>query len=358
MNNMKKSRILIGVILFYTQISCHVDKKYDYSTTFSLSDFPLIEKLDTVNMNCTPFLSIPIRMLCMDSILLVQNRKNEFFLQRYSIPSLQPKGIDCIAFGHGPEEMLSVHRIQIQDSLLWLSDKMGQSCMGYHRSDIVNKADLASVRKVHFELPFYDISPLVDSGFVATVLHPEHKRLSFFDFEGNCYATKGEYPDFGVKHSPLEQIESYVCEISIDNKNKRIWLFYTLTDLIEIYNFNGDLIKRMHGPDIFFPSMKEVSMDDGYQKVSSIEDETRDAYFCPLMSGGKMYVLYSGKVFTRARPLSAYLLNKLMVFDLDGKPFKCYELSVPIFTFAIDESNNVLYGLSFDPEYHLVKYIL
>lgn len=152
--------------------------------------------------------------------------------------------------------------------------------------------------------------------------------------------------------------ESYICEMVVDDKKGRVWLFYMLTDLIEIYDLKGNLIERMQGPECFFSAMKEMSLEDGIQKVSSVAGETRDAYLCPLLSGDKVYVLYSGRVFSRDRSLSAYLLNHLLVFDLDGKPYKHYQLSTPIYTFTIDEIHQVLYGLSFEPEYHLVKYNL
>lgn len=350
-------RFCVGVLVVCMAVACRHNAAYKDSVRFSLSDFALSETLDSVRMDTSPFLSVPIRILCADSVLFVQNRDGEYFLQRYRLPSLLSEGTDCVPFGHGPEDVLSVHRMQMQDSLFWLSDKSGQCCLGYNRSDVLGKTDFTSVRRVHFELPYSDMAALPGGGFAATVLHPEHKRLSFFDEQGKCYATKADYPDFGVKHSALEQIESYMCEMAVDDKGC-IWLFYMLTDLIEIYDSRGNLMKRMHGPDGFFPAMKEVSLEGGLQRAASVPEETRDAYFCPLYSGGKMYVLYSGRAFSPERSLKAYLLNHLLVFDSDGQPYKHYELSTPIFTFAVDELRQELYGLSFDPEYHLIKYKL
>jgi hypothetical protein len=84
----------------------------------------------------------------------------------------------------------------------------------------------------------------------------------------------------------------------------------------------------------------------------------RDAYFCPLYSDGKIYVLYSGRVYHEGQSINSYLLNTILSFNSDGTPDKAYKLSVPVFTFSIDEINKTLYGLSFDPEYHLMKYQL
>lgn len=146
--------------------------------------------------------------------------------------------------------------------------------------------------------------------------------------------------------------------MAIDPSNSHIWLFYKSTDLIEIYDYEGRLVKRLHGPDHFFPAVRELSNGEGLQKVSSVSGETRDAYFCPLYSGGKIYVLYSGRVYHEGQSADAYLLDTLLSFNWDGTPDKAYKLPVPVFTFAIDETNRTLYGLSFVPEYHLVKYAL
>ena len=229
-------RLLAGMFVACTFNACQHNVNYENCSNFSWNDFAEAKTLDSVCMNKELFLSQPLRILCIDSILFVQNRSGEFFLQRYTLPFLHSQGTGCIPFGHGPEEVLSIHRMQMQDSLFWLSDNMERCCIGYNRKDVLNKSEFTSVRKVCFDKPFSDIVALPDSGFVATVLHPEYKRLSFLNSQGLCYATVGDYPDFGVKLSALEQIESYICEMVVDDKNGRVWLFYMLTDLIEIYD--------------------------------------------------------------------------------------------------------------------------
>lgn len=353
----KRGIYLIAFFVACTLAGCSNSVRYENVSRFSWSDFVVTETIDSIPTGYAPFLSVPLRLLCVDSTLWVQNRNGAYFLERYRLPSLRPQGTGCVSFGHGPNEMLGLHRMQVQDSLFCLSDKMEQCCVEYQRRSLGDSV-LTPVRKVHLEVPFADVRALPDSGFVATVLHPDHKRLSFFDAQGFCRFTEGEYPHFGATHTAIEQMESYMCEMVVDSRHKRIWLFYLLTDLIEIYDLEGHLIKRMHGPGGFFPAIKEVALADGMQKVSSVRGETRDAYFCPMLSGDKVYVLYSGRTFLPEQGLSAYLLNDLLVFDWDGCPYKHYKLTVPIFSFAIDAVRGELYGLSFDPEYHLVKYKL
>ena len=65
-------------------------------------------------------------------------------------------------------------------------------------------------------------------------------------------------------------------------------------------------------------------------------------------------MLYSGKLYNPDQP--SYLLNQLFVFDKNGNPQKRFELSEPIFTFTVDPVKNVIYGLTDNPEFRILKY--
>lgn len=339
--------------------ACGHQKSYDCATLISWSDFNTVECGDTLKLPNDCFLSMPLRILCVDSTLFVQNRKGDGFIQRFRLPQLTPIGEASISMGNGPQELLSAYRIQAMNSLFGISDLMGSYVMVYNKDSACNAPIFPAGKKIRLGEPFSDVVFL--SGhqqFVTTVLNTEHKRLTFFDADGTFRQTTGMYPTFGTELSPLEQMESCACEMVVDPSNSHIWLFYKSTDLIEIYDYKGSLVKRLHGPDHFFPAVRELSDEEGFQKVSSVSGETRDAYFCPLYSGGKIYVLYSGRIYHEEQSIDSYLLNTILSFNSDGTPDKVYKLPVPVFTFTIDETNGTLYGLSFNPEYHLLKYHL
>ena len=65
---------------------------------------------------------------------------------------------------------------------------------------------------------------------------------------------------------------------------------------MEVYDVSGHLIKRIHGPEHFFPDVKEQSYGEK-TKVSASPNESRDAYFCPAIVGEEIFVLYSGKLY-------------------------------------------------------------
>lgn len=346
------------LLVVFLSVSCSPKKEYSDSVSFSWNDFAECAIDSTLPLPQEVFLQMPIRLLCEDSVLFVQNRQGDGFIHRFRLPGLDVFGTGQVELGNGPQEVLSAYRMQVQDSLFWLFDIMGQSAVAYDKNVVCDSLLFPGCRKVKLDEPFGDIAVLPGNRFVATSLNPNHKRLSFFDSDGKFVGTASGYPDFGIAFSTLETVEAYVCEMVCDPVNRHLWLFYKLTDLIEIYTYDGKLVKRLHGPDGFFPSVSERSLDDGMQKVSSNPGETRDAYFCPQYSDGKMYVLYSGKVFERGQSASAYLFDALLSFDVDGTPDKCYRLPVPVYSFTVDGQGKVLYGLSFDPEYHLIKFPL
>ena len=66
--------------------------------------------------------------------------------------------------------------------------------------------------------------------------------------------------------------------------------------------------------------------------------------------------LYSGIYFNREN--HKYLKDQLFVFDDKGNPLQRYTLDSPIFTFTINPTTNKLYGLSDNPEFHVIEYQL
>jgi hypothetical protein len=125
------------------------------------------------------------------------------------------------------------------------------------------------------------------------------------------------------------------------------------TDLIEIYDFKGEFIKRLHGPEHFFPQLKEVSLGNGYSKIAYSED-SRFAYINPVIVKEDIYVAYSGKSQKIDEEVAP--INYILVFDTDCNPVRGYELSKPIVAFAVDTETQYIYATSNIPDFHLVVF--
>ncbi|MGV8096463.1 MAG: BF3164 family lipoprotein [Mangrovibacterium sp.] len=164
-----------------------------------------------------------------------------------------------------------------------------------------------------------------------------------------------QYKHCNLSLTPIETIEGFLCNISVNPQDGRICLSYNLTDLIEFYDSDGILKKRVHGPDHFFPVIEQRERGEGVG-VRSIEGKTRDAYFSPVVSDSMIYLLYSGRFFDLNVTESLYLVNQIFAFDWDGTPSKRFILDIPIFWFTVDEKQKKIYGLTDVPDFRVIEY--
>ena len=188
-------------------------------------------------------------------------------------------------------------------------------------------------------------------GFVSSTLESEEHRFALFDFNGERTAYFGEYPKAYQDGTTYEKYMEFTATMAAKPDGSRWVVAHQLTDMLEIYDDSLKLVKRIQGPDGFFPLMEEVN---GHIRHNRKE---RNAYFFPFATDTYIYVLYDGRVYDVESP-TRYLRDKLFVLDWNGTPVKYYQLSEPVFHFAIDVRNGTLYGLSDLPEFHIVSYAL
>ena len=159
-----------------------------------------------------------------------------------------------------------------------------------------------------------------------------------------------DYPTSSIPYSDMEKMDAYYMKF-ITNDSDKIVICYYMTDLIEIYNLDGILQKRLHGPEQFFVRVKERG---GNISGTSLLKGTRDSYFQPRSAGDKFFVLYNGgDIYDPAHTSSC---KRLFSFSWDGTPKIIYNLNDPIHNFAVDKKNKKIYGISETPEVHIVAY--
>lgn len=351
---MRCIKYLLFTVLSVLFISCESHKEYENCSHLVWSDFPEVIQLKGKALEFDEPIMRPSYIYLTDSFLIVKEDKAEFLLHKYNMNSLK-KESECFTFGSGPNEFLWIQSIQFDDSCLWLADSQNASVSQYSKRNVLlsDSSEVEQIRKIYFADHFKSLIVLPDSQFVAIIANPNKKRLSYYNFKGNFIDTKGDYPKFGNEFTAFENLEGFDCNMILSPDKNRLFLFHMFTDLIEIYNLRGELKKRIHGPDCFFPEVNQISQDD-LIRVGSIPDKSRDAYFCPVVVADKIYVLYSGAYYNPMKP--AYLLNNIFVFDNEGVPLKRYSLDMPICGLAVDPNTNTLYGISDDPEFHVIKF--
>ncbi len=343
--------VLLFCLVFL--FSCAEKNQYKDAKRFTMEDFPEVVSVTGKEVVFEEELYMPMRIYLLDSVLVLLNRNMESHLTRYNIYTKKKIGED-ISFGSGPEEMLNPESVQLLDSVVWIYDTGKRRASRYLRKDFGLSSALKPDSSIVFEEALDKISFLNEREIVATVLSPEHKRLSFFNQEG-LIKTVGEFPSIPNEVTAIEAIETFLGDLAVNPQNGKICLSYRRTDLIEFYDSTGRLEKRLYGPDHFLPFLKQRTIGEGIG-YRSIPGETRDAYFFPVQIRDQVALLYSGQTFDLDKRM--YYLNQIFFFDWDGKPLKKYILDIPIFHFTIDEQSNRLYGITDDPEFRIIEFQL
>ena len=335
-------------------ISCTQKSKYNDCSIF---DKQTLNELQTITLTgeriaFEPEILNPVKLGLTDSILILANMNTEMLLDKYNTNTLRKIG-SCIPFGSGPNEMLIATQMQRVDSSIWLLDQSQNKLYQFGLADFIARRTPTPIKTLKFDIPVNNAFVLPSGLIVATTLDPEKKRLSFFDNTGKWLRDAGEYPNFGRALTGYEKIESFIPQMALSEDKRFIILTHKRTDLIEIYDIQGNLIIRTQGPDLFYPAMRQQK-DGEYIRVTSEKGKERDAYFNPQVCGNELFVLYSGDAFDGQK--ANYLMDLIIVFDLSGNPIRQYKLSEPIFNFTIDPKAKCIYGISDNPEFHIAKF--
>lgn len=343
-----KHNFLYSCLIFFV-FSCtpNADKSIEQ---FTYADFPSRIQLSGENLTLKEQPLNPIRIFFSDSILFVQNARSEVHFSLYNMRN-QTKITDCFLFGNGPHEMIAPAIISCEEGVVHILDKPKMTLYSYEIASLCNN-DFQCFNKTHFNGFPFDMA-LLKNKIAALVYAPNHQRITFYSMTGDSIETKGEFPT-RKKMELVEQFETYQCYITTDKDN--FYLFYKFTDLIEIYDQDGILLRSIQGPDFFLTELKQVGIENGAMKATSTSEDVYGAYFFPLNVDGKIFTLYAGKGNNTNNP--GTLLNQILVFDSLGNPLITYDLDIPIFTMTIDPIERIIYGITMNPEPELVKYQL
>ena len=113
------------------------------------------------------------------------------------------------------------------------------------------------------------------------------------------------------------------------------------------------LQKQLSGPDHFASVFKEVR--NGNIITSKADPKTyRDAYYSPVSVGDQIFVLYNGKMVED--PDYNLLCKELFVIGWDGSLICRYTLDQGVSNITVDSQHRKIYGISDDPEYHIVEF--
>lgn len=346
-NNMKN--IVYISVLFTLICSCSQNKQYPKATLFGKDDFETIE-IKGENIEFDDMIMNPSQLMIYDTFLITYNNQAKKLFHIFSLPNKKKIG-ERITMGQGPMEMLMPTFIN-QDDSVSIFDMMDSRLFKYSISEFVNNPTPNPSSIIQIEnKPFWSEINMINNKFIGVSYEPDAPCFTFSP-KGNMIGKFGQYPESLSQYTNLEIVDAYRA-ILTTNKKDRVAVCHFFTDLIDLYDENGVLVKELHGPDHFFTSFKEFN--DGQIIGSKAIPETyRDAFYSPINVGEEFFVLYNGKYLNE--PGYDLLATDIFAFDWNGNPTRHFVLDQGVLRIAVDKKNKKIYGISDNPEYHIVEF--
>lgn len=345
---MKINNLFVTFVIFL--FSCSPNKNYyTNASLFKINDFTTSEHLVGTLLELDDMIMRPSDILCIDSILITIEYGGGKLFHIYNLKE-HKKVNECIVIGQGPNDMLQPEFMESNGESLWIIDLATSTVYEYEVMDFICNPEPNPVLKIKLEEQIFLTAHRAGENIFG-YSYGTPKRLFKFNLMGQKTDALIDFPSSSIQYTDMEKMDAFYMKF-ITNENDKIVICHYMTDLIEIYDTNGILQKRMHGPEQFFAHFKQIQ--GGPMGSSPIEGMNRDAFMCPRNAGNEFFVLYNGSYIDD--PEHTTSCNKLFSFSWDGSPHNIYYLNDPIFSFAVDAKNKKIFGISEIPEFHIVEY--
>lgn len=343
---MRKEYILIICILVTDLFYACTESKEETDFTLNSFDKSIYLKGGNRYENDSLFLGNPrwIRFHP-DSFLIIQEMGSTKMLTVIDLKSNRIQKL--ISKGKGPGEMVSAWGIEILNKNLFVF-------CGQLRKVI--KLSPGNDRRFHITDEFMldekqskGPYPLNDNLLVCLSNIGDDNRLAYLTGEGKIIKKFGDYPPLlnGDQVKPDNDI--FGSYISANSDGSKFVVVCAYTDIIEIYDTEKGLERRIHGP-------LGINLEAHYVKVGPGRMTRRepgyltycmaDANFVEFWTG---FISYKGEKNKGPQLTEAYP-KQIFCFNWKGKPLRIINLEFPVFAFDVDWENKILYSIKCDEE--------
>jgi hypothetical protein len=281
------------------------------------------------------------------SNIITRNAFTENVFHIYNIDNNTKVG-ERIRSGQGPNEMFFPLFSKNNDTQISIFEHSKQKIFTFNSDEFISDTDPIAVNETKLEKGVNHVYILDNGTLLGSTSNETNSLVALFNPDGTIKKQFGEYPESDLRLNDFMKIGAYEHRsLAFNEKTNRILIFYFFTDLIDIYNFEGDKIQSIQGPDNFLPLFNTNG--------NSIEGKTRVAFWGqPVFNNEYCYILYSGafyKDFTEE-------INSIYVFNWEGKLIQILNLDKSIFTFCIDFKSKFIYGITNTPDVSIIRFEL
>ena len=344
--NVKAYTIIHVLFCLFTLWGCK--ESYPNAELLKSSDFQKKASLQGEVLHLDS-LWIASQIYIQDSILVVVETQMSPFVRLFNIKNGSKIG-EFILAGRGPDELTACTQFQVTGDWIWAIDMVQGKYLKYRKKETLQDSfekPVASftLRDINIMYPI-----IIGSNIVAGCNLSTDSLFFFFDLEKQTIDTHVGIPfPFNIKGLGILRWRSFEYRMITDEE--RIYVAYCHTDLIDIYDKTGLLIRRLWGPDHFMPDF-EIRGVENTGFMARPKEEARFSYFSPVITVDGLMVLYNGSLQKEHK----YLNNKLFLFNSAGDPLIEFSLDTPIFNFYVDDTIKRIYGLTDNPDYQVICY--
>jgi len=282
----------------------------------------------------------PRKMRIIDGLMLVSDHQNfpPFHVLEAdsdgTLNYLRGEGTE----GRGPGEFQLVEDFIETDSLVYVYDGGQLKLISYYKDMTPAPHDDIQMRINGRPITMNAIS---NERFVAGGLFL-NDRFQVFNTTGEIILNAGEQIVFNEDFTP-QQLGTSWYSFSVTNPMKDfVYIFSLNADLIEKYNGEGELLKRIQGKDFGLPR-RTLDVVNGQQHA--VDDGSKVSYLWIDSDENYIYALYSGELREELDGLSANLVHK---FDWDLDLIKAYELDHDAYMITADGNGGIYSFISVD----------
>lgn len=348
---MKLICICLSAFSLLITMSCTKTYRSNYNdaVTFTYDDFKTTQRLKGKTLTFDSLIMKPTAMYVHDSLLIISNTGTEKIFHLFNLKTGKQIG-QRINTGQGPDEMIMPFFVQNESALI-LYDLGTSTVSKFDIGEFISSPKPMAYER--FKLSEQIMGGIVIAGnqIIGSPYNPQYP-FSKFDSKGNKTGTFGAYPESDITYSDIEITGAYYSGIT-SNPDGKVAVCYFWTDLIDIYNNDGTLEKRIHGPEHYYPRFEGVN--DGNMSFSrAIPGKARDAYYYPTTVGEDFFVCFNGKTMEE----EGYNINAghIFVFGWDGTPKKVFELDQEVTRITVNPKSKKIYGINDDPDYRIIEF--
>lgn len=348
--------IITGCSILYC--SCTLDKNKDeFFLDKKIKSDAKILHIDTISF-FKDLIYARDFLVYQDSILIVRNRKytDVYFLELYNLKQ------NCLLkqmfrLGNGPNELLSAN-FYLNKNTLTIIDV------------IQDKAVFVNIDSV-LQNPSYKVSPI--RYFPYSPIAVQYKENQLLVENPNCFKDK----KLGIDYKAPRFIIHNINDIYTDKNNYPYYTWNVTTSgqlitnyhknriiygeanlpIVEIYDTNLNLLKKIQGPDNLQPNYRIISNEDGPNEILFKKGYIPYSYLSFCTGDNFFYLIYMGDYYlVGKKELEEYPLW-IFQFDWDGNFKDSYSIGRFVSNISISADENSFYAtaISEDKTPFLIK---